>query len=79
MWGWHKADISAAIGHEAVTHNFRLLLNAIAGERQVLTQFIRVATERVAREQQEISPPSLRLPDMSHFVDEQALRPQRFS
>ena len=56
--------------------HFRLLFQAIAIERAAIDQTVAVAAERVPHERQIISAAGLRLPDMGHFVDEQALQRQ---
>ena len=59
-----------------MANQFRLLLQAISIERAALDEPITIATERVAHQRQIEASASLGLPDMGHFVNEQALERQ---
>ncbi len=64
----------AAIGEKAVTDKFGLLFEPIAIEALAVLYAIGIAAERVAHQRQIKAPVALGLPDVSHFVDEEALQ-----
>ena len=64
---------TAVVGEEAVRDDLRLLLEAVAVERLSRLQLIGVAAEGVAHQRQIEAPLCLRLPDVGHLVDEEAL------
>ena len=57
--------------------DFGLLLEPVALERPARTKIIGVAAERMAHQRQVEAAARLRLPDVGHFVDEQALPRER--
>ena len=68
--------LNAVIRHEPVADDFRLLFKAVAVELTAGFDSVAVAAERMTHKRQEITPALLRLPDMGHFVDKQALQRQ---
>src|SRR4030095_4072378 len=68
--------LPAAVGKEAMAHHFSLLLEAIAIEWTPFDRLVGIAAERGAHQHQGDGAPYLSLPDMGHFVDEQALQRQ---
>jgi len=56
-----------------------LLLEPIAGEGAAGHDRVAVAAERLAHQRQVESSVALRLPDVGHLVDEEALQPQRLA
>ena len=59
--------------------DFRLLLKAVVLERPAGLQAVAVAAERMAHQRQVEAPALLRLPDVGHFVNEQALPMERLA
>ena len=57
--------------------DFRLLLKAVAAKQPARHDLVSVFAEGMAGEGQEESSAFLRLPDVGHFMDEEALGPQR--
>src|SRR4051812_43875399 len=64
---------TAAIGEEAMRDDLRLLLESVVRERLSGRQLISVAAERMPHQRQIEAALRLRLPDVRHFMDEEAL------
>src|SRR5438270_700005 len=64
--------VGPAIGEKAVADDLRLLLDPISRERLARLQPIAVAAEGVAHQEKIEAALRLRLPDVGHFVDEEA-------
>src|SRR4051794_8745321 len=77
-WG-DALQLYAAVGEESVADDLGLLLEAVAAERLALDQPVPVAGEGVPHQRQVEAAALLRLPDMGHLVDEEALSPQRLA
>src|SRR5207302_3952257 len=75
-WRYDR-QANAAIREEAMADDFRLLFEAIPGERLPGLQLIAIAAERMAHQRQIEAPLDLRLPDMGHLMDEEALATKR--
>ena len=67
----------AILGKKRMPHDFRLLLKAIAIERSAFMKLISIAAERMPHQRQVQLSLGLRLPYVSHLVNEEALPAKR--
>jgi len=61
-----------------MAHHFRLLFEAVAVEPAAVDHAIAISAEGVPHQREIEAAAGLRLPDMGHFVDEEALQGQAF-